>query len=160
MREQVIMKQEKEFRSPEKESVICALLEKKLTLCKKIVDVSQTLQDALVSRNIVQIAEIVAQRQEYMDKVDETDETIMKFRVHGLTDIQAGIRRIRMKCLLSDIEDVLQKTIPLNQACERSAAQILDIQRGELQQMQWTRQAYHGYAGGKPSPARFFDVNT
>ncbi len=153
------MKQKKIFGRPDEEGIFYALLEKKIDLCKKIADSSRTLQEALASRNIDKIAEVIAQRQEYMDAVDRIDETIIRLRAQWQTDIQAETQT-RMKHLTSAIEGELKIAIPLNQACERSAEQILDSHRLELQKMQQTRQAYQGYAIGRPTTARFFDNNT
>ena len=153
------MKKEEASGSHHEERTICSLLEEKLTLCKKIVESTQILKDALGSQDIDHLVRAIAQRQTFMDAVDNIDGTIMKFKAHGRKEFR-GETMTRVKYLMSAIEGAMQTAIPLNHDCEKTTEQILDFHRGELQRIQRTRKAYHGYARGMPASARFCDVST
>jgi len=138
--------------------ILIELFERKLAFCQRIADSTRALGRALAAENIEHVSEAIAERQRYMDEVDRLDGIALKLKSHKFTDVRNDIR-MKVNSLLSDIDGVLQATVPINRACEESVVKFLAENRTELQEVQHARRAFQGYAKAKQPTARFFDGN-
>jgi hypothetical protein len=140
---------------------LCGLLEKKITIFKDFISATVSLKDMIKEHNVEAIEMTIARRHDHMVFINRIDDEIRMIRETNPSYeamLNADARK-RMQSLMKMVENVISKTLRLNQDCETVAEDELHMLRNGLSGLGNSEKWFKGY-GGKSWQPRFLDVKT
>jgi hypothetical protein len=142
-------------------SLLCRLLEQKITIFKDFLSVTASLKDMIKEHNIEAVKIMIVQRHDCIKSIDRLDMAIRRFRESNPsydTLITPGMRK-RIRSLTKTLENMINKTLQLNQDCESIVEDELDKLKNDLSGFGHSLKWFKAY-GGKSIEPRFLDVMT
>lgn len=155
------MASEKSELKPADLSSLCGLLEKKITIFKDFISATVTLKDMIKEHNVDAIEMIIARRHDHMVLINTIDDEIRIVRGANPsyeTMLNPETRK-RVQSLMRMVENIIGKTLRLNQDCEAAAEDELSKLREGLSILGCREKWFKGYGGRSWAP-RFLDVKT
>lgn len=140
---------------------LCGLLEKKITIFKDFISATVSLRDMIKEHNVEAIEMMTARRRDHIVFINRIDDEIRMIRETNPSYeamLNADARK-RVQSLMKMVENVISKTLRLNQDCETVAEDELHRLRNGLSGLGNTKKWFKGY-GGKLWEPRFLDVKT
>ncbi|MGA2331516.1 MAG: hypothetical protein ABSG75_07135 [Syntrophales bacterium] len=142
-------------------SRLCGLLEKKITIFKDFISATVSLKDMMKEHNVDAIEIMIARRHDHIVFINRIDDEIRMVRDANPSD-EAMLNpeaRKRLQSLMKMVENLISKTLRLNQDCEATAEDELHKLRQGLSRLGHREKWFKGY-GGKSWEPRFLDVKT
>jgi hypothetical protein len=139
-------------------STLCELLEQKIDIFKDFISATACLKDMIEQHNVEAVEMMFARRHDYTTFIDRVDDAIRRFREEN-PSYEAPETRKRIQSLTKILENVIGKTLRLNQDCEAAAEDELDKLRNDLSGLSHSQKGFTGYRGKSGEP-RFLDVKT
>src|SRR5271157_5525144 len=115
-------------------SRLCGLLEKKIDIFRDFISTTVSLKDMIKEHNVEAIEMMIAQRHDHIVFIDRLDDEIRMIREANPPD-EAMLNpetRKRVQSLMKMLENIISKTLRLNQDCEGAAEDELDKLRKGL----------------------------
>ena len=141
-------------------SRLCQLLEQKIAIFKDFVSITESLKDMIVENNTEAVELIIARRHKLITAIDTIDCEIRRIREEKT--LQEVLRtpegRKRVQSLVKNLENMINKTMRLNQSCETAAEDELNKLRDDLSGLGHSLKWFKGYRN--PREPRFLDVKT
>ncbi len=142
-------------------SRLCGLLEKKIAIFKDFISATVSLKDMIKEHNVDAIETMIARRHDHIVFINRIDDEIRMIRetnssYEAMLDPET---RKRVQSLMKMVENVISKTLRLNQDCEAAAENELSKLREGLSGLGHREKWFKGY-GGKSWEPRFLDVQT
>jgi hypothetical protein len=142
-------------------SRLCGLLEKKIVIFKDFISATVSLKDMIKGHNVEAIEMMIARRHDHIVFINRIDDEIRMIR-----EINASYEamlnpetRKRVQSLMKMVENIISKTMRLNQDCEAAAEDELHKLRSDLSGLGHSEKWFKGYRGRSWEP-RFLDVKT
>jgi hypothetical protein len=142
-------------------SRLCVLLEKKIAIFKDFISATVSLKDMIKEHNVEAVEMMIARRHDHIAFINKIDNEIRIIRETN-PSYEAMLTpetRKRIQSLLKMVENVISKTMRLNQDCEAAAEDELHKLRNGLSRLGQREKSFKGY-GGKSWEPRFLDVRT
>jgi hypothetical protein len=142
-------------------SRLCGLLEKKIAIFKDFISATVSLKDMIKEHNVDAIETMIARRHDHIVFINRIDDEIRMIRETN-SSYEATLdpeTRKRVQSLMKMVENVISKTLRLNQDCEAAAEDELSKLREGLSGLGHREKWFKGY-GGKSWEPRFLDVQT
>ena len=142
-------------------SRLCGLLEKKIAIFKDFISATVSLKDMIKEHNVDAIEMMIARRHDHIIFINSIDDEIRMIRETN-SSYEAMLNqetRKRVQSLMKMVENVISKTLRLNQDCEAAAEDELQKLREGLSGLGQREKWFKGY-GGKSWEPRFLDVQT
>jgi hypothetical protein len=139
-------------------SRLCELLEQKIAIFRDFMSATISLKDMIEQHNVEAIEMLIARRHEYIMLIGRVDEAIRRIR-EAKPSYEAPETRKRIQSLMTTLENLINKTVRLNQDCEVTAEDELDILKNDLSGLD-NRQTWFKSYRGKSGEPRFLDVKT
>lgn len=155
------MANEKSLSASADRSRLCGLLEKKIIIFKDFISATVALKDMIKERNAEAIEMMIARRHDHIVSINRIDDEIRMIRETN-SSYEAMLNpetRKRVQSLMKMFENVVSKTLRLNQDCEAAAEDELSKLRKGLSGLGHREKWFKGY-GGKSWEPRFLDVKT
>jgi hypothetical protein len=150
-------------RKPEKVSSdlsrLCELLEYKIAVFKDFISATASLKDMITEHNAEAVEMIIARRHDCISLIGRVDDEILKIRKAN-PSYEAPETRKRIQSLMKTLENMIAKTLRLNQDCEAAAESELDKLRNDLSELGHSQKGVKGYRGKSGELPRFMDVTT
>jgi len=140
-------------------SKLGGLLERKITIFRDFISATTSLKDMIELHNAEAVEMIIARRHDYISLIGRVDEEILKIRKAN-PSYEAPETRKRIQSLMKTLENMIAKTLRLNQACEAAAESELDKLRNDLSELGHSQKGVKGYRGKSGELPRFMDVKT
>jgi hypothetical protein len=141
-------------------SRLCQLLEQKIAIFKDFVSVTESLQDMIMEHNAEAVELIIARRHNLITAINTIDGEIR--RIKGERALHEALHtpgeRKRVQFLLKTLENMINKTMRLNQSCETAAEDELNKLRDDLSGLGHSSTWFKGYRNSREP--RFLDVKT
>jgi hypothetical protein len=139
-------------------SKLCELLEQKIAIFKDFLSATTSLKDMIEQHNVEAIEMLIARRHEYITLIGKVDKAIRRIR-EANPSYEAPETRKRIQSLMTTLENLINKTVRLNQDCEVAAEDELDILKNDLSGLDNRQMWFKSYRGKSGEP-RFLDVKT
>jgi hypothetical protein len=142
-------------------SRLCGLLEKKISTFKDFISATVSLKDMIKEHNVDAIETMIARRHDHIVFINRIDDEIRMVRGAN-PSYEAMLNpetRKRLQSLMKMVENVISKTLRLNQDCEAAAENELHKLRSDLSGLDHSEKWFKGYRGRSWEP-RFLDVKT
>ena len=142
-------------------SRLCGLLEKKIAIFKDFISATVSLKDMIKEHNVDAIETMIARRHDHIVFINKIDDEIRIIRETNSSH-EAMLNpetQKRVQSLMKMVENVISKTLRLNQDCEAAAEDELHKLRKGLSGLSHREKWFKGY-GGKSWEPRFLDVKT
>jgi hypothetical protein len=139
-------------------SRLCDLLEQKIAIFKGFMSATASLKDMIEQHNVEAIEMLIARRHKYMTFIGRVDEAIRRIR-EAHPSYEVPETRKRIQSLMTSLENLINKTVRLNQDCETATEDELDKLRNDLSGLGNSQTWFKGYRGNSGEP-RFLDVKT
>ena len=139
-------------------SRLCELLEQKTAVFKDFMSATASLKDMIEQHNVEAIKMLIARRHDYITFIGRVDEAIHRIR-EGYPSYEVPETRKRIQSFIKNLENVISKTLRLNQDCEAAAEDELDKLRKDISGIGHSQMWFKGYKGNSGEP-RFLDVKT
>jgi hypothetical protein len=139
-------------------SKLCELLEQKIAIFRDFMSTTTSLKDMIEQHNVEAIEMLIARRHEYITLIGRVDKAIRRIR-EANPSYEAPETRKRIQSLMTTLENLINKTVRLNQDCEVAAEDELDTLKNDLSGLGHRQKWFKGY-GGKSGEPRFLDVKT
>jgi hypothetical protein len=141
-------------------SRLCQLLERKIAIFKDFMSATESLKDMIMEHNAEAVELIIARRHNLITAIDTVDCEIRRIREEK--SLQEVLRtpegRKRVQSLVKNLENMINKTMRLNQSCETAAEDELNKLRDDLSGLGHSLKWFKGYRN--PREPRFLDVKT
>lgn len=141
-------------------SGLCGLLEQKIAILKDFMSATVSLKDMIIEHNAEAVELLIARRYSLITVIDTIDCEIRRIReessLHETMRTPEG--RKRVQSLLKTLENMINKTMRLNQSCETSAEDELNKLRDDLSGLGHNSTWFKGYRNSREP--RFLDVKT
>ena len=134
------------------------LLERKIAIFKDFISATTSLKDMIELHNVEAVEMIIARRHDYISLIGRVDDEILKIRKTS-PSYEAPEPRKRIQSLMKILENMIAKTLRLNQDCEAAAEDELHKLRKGLSGLGNSEKWFKGY-GRKSWEPRFLDVKT
>ncbi|MGA3207226.1 MAG: hypothetical protein ABSE05_05330 [Syntrophales bacterium] len=139
-------------------SRLCELLEQKTAVFKDFMSATASLKDMIEQHNVEAIQMLIARRHDYITFIGRVDEAIRRIR-EAHPSYEVPETRKRIQSLIKTLENMISKTLRLNQDCEAAAEDELDKLRNDLSGIGHSQMWFKGYSGNS-GESRFLDVKT
>jgi hypothetical protein len=141
-------------------SRLCQLLERKIVIFKDFMSATESLKDMIVENNAEAVDMIIIRRRNLIAAIDTIDCEILKIRKEKSPEevLHVPEGRKRVHSLVKTLENMINKTIQLNQSCEIAAEHELNKLRDDLSGISHNLRRFRGYRN--PIEPRFLDVKT
>jgi hypothetical protein len=142
-------------------SRLCGLLEQKITVFKDFMSSTISLKDMIREHNVEAVEMMIARRHDHIVFINRIDDEIRMIRETN-PSYEAMLNpetRKRVQSLIKMVENIISKTLRLNQDCEAAAEDELHKLKKGLSGLGQREKWFKGY-GGKTWEPRFLDVMT
>ena len=139
-------------------SKLGGLLEQKITIFRDFISATTSLKDMIELHNVEAVEMIISRRNNYISLISGIDDEILKIRKAN-PSYEATEERKRIQSLMKTLENMIAKTLRLNQDCEAAAEDELHKLRKGLSGLGNSEKWFKGY-GRKSWEPRFLDVKT
>jgi hypothetical protein len=139
---------------------LCGLLEKKITIFKDFISATVSLRDMIKEHNVDAIEMMIAKRHDHIVFINRIDDEIRMIKA-GNPSYEAMLNvdaRKRVQSLMKMVENMIGKTLRLNQDCETVAEDELHRLRSGLSELGSTKKWFKAHE--KSWEPRFLDVKT
>lgn len=146
--------------NPQNSPSIANCVELKLNAFKRFYSATVALKKHIDAGEVDEIANIIQERQKYMDIIDRIDNYIRKIRrddpahVSSLADETRG----QIGTLTDEIGKALREISALDKECNIAAASRLDNLKQELLKAMQSQHNLRNYHDGAPHISKFLDV--
>jgi hypothetical protein len=137
---------------------LCGLLEQKIGLFKDFMSATTSLKDMIEQHNVEAIEMLITKRRDYITLIGRVDKAIRRIRETNPSYEPPDAQK-RIQSLMTTLENLINKTVRLNQDCEVAAEDELDMLKNDLSGIGHRQKWFKGY-GGKSGEPRFLDVKT
>ena len=134
---------------------ICSILEKKLSLFKKYLAVTERMKKSLKNRKESNLGGLVSERQDCINKIDKINTPTLPSPLKG-EGLGGGEGLI--EGYLNNIRNIMETIAPIDREMSVMVREEGESIKNELLKMRNVRQASQGYKNGGTYSPRFLDM--
>jgi len=139
---------------------ICIFLEKKLSLFKKYLSITENMKESLSNNERGNLGSLVSERQNCINKIDKINLSMKKItklsseKLYTVSDKFAWL----IECYFKGIRNIMETIPPVDRELMAMVREEADSIKTELLNMRNVRQAAQGYKNERLCPPRFLDM--